>query len=132
MVGENSNARELSVELEVEVESLELLEKFFGGCEPRARHVFADSRGSFELIDFEEGIGFADVTTATLLVTFAIGVGTGVVANVIYDAIGAGLRRLTADKRRVRPTRKELEQALETVKLLASEQDNADPENGKD
>lgn len=80
----------------------------------------ADGTLHIELIGCEEGMGFSDSTTMNLILTYAIGISAGIVANALYDAIGIAINRLTVNGQKIRPTKEELIQALEIIQRIAS------------
>lgn len=117
------------VELEIELDSIEALERLFVAGRAGVGATVEVGPGIIaELRDAEEGAGFADAVLVSIAVSFAVGTLSSLVANAIYDALGSAIRRLSVDKRRVRPTREELERALETVRLLREHKANVGDE----
>ena len=62
--------------------------------------------------EVSSGANFDGTTAVTLAVSWSVGIGTGVVANAIYDSVRHGWRRAQVGDRKVLPTRKALEEAL--------------------
>jgi len=72
-----------------------------------------------ETVKLEEGLGFLDSVTVTMLMSFGMGVSSGIVANAIYSALGKGIQKISLNGRRIRPNKDELIKALETAIELA-------------
>ena len=55
------------------------------------------------------------------LITFSVGVASGVVGNYIYNAIHNATRKLEINGRRVRITEENISQAIETIREMLNE-----------
>lgn len=62
------------------------------------------------------------------LITFSVGVASGVVGNYIYNAIHASARKLEINGRRTRITEESIAQAIETIREMLNETDITDNE----
>lgn len=121
MVEKASDKQTVTINLEMELDSVDYFEKL--GIDAESENVSIDlgSGVTAKIVDVEKGLGFLDPISTTMVVSFAVGVGSGVVANLIYGAIGAGIRRITFNKRRIRPEKEELIRALQTAIDLIQE-----------
>ncbi|HNH27281.1 MAG TPA: hypothetical protein PLR93_09690 [Anaerolineales bacterium] len=77
-----------------------------------------------EVISKEEGFAFGDTSVWDMVLTFATNVSAGVVANAVFSALGHQVRRIVINGRRVRPTREEVEKALEVIQLAMQSASN--------
>ena len=123
MVGKASNSRFVTTSIGIEVDSIDQLRAL--GIEDPGKQDSVEIADGVNLTveEIEEGKGFLEPVTATMVVSFAVGVGAGIVANAIYDAIGAGIRKVSVDGRNVRPKKEQLKQALETAIKIIEEQE---------
>ncbi|MGN6373663.1 MAG: hypothetical protein ACTHM1_11870 [Solirubrobacteraceae bacterium] len=64
--------------------------------------------------------GFGGAEVVTMVVTWLVGVGTGVVANAVYDALDRRVRRLTVNESTVKPTREDLTAALDELSEIVA------------
>lgn len=60
------------------------------------------------------------------LITFSVGVASGVVGNYIYNAIHTATKKLEINGRRTRLTEESISQAIETIKQMLEEKDQGD------
>ena len=60
------------------------------------------------------------------LITFSVGVASGVVGNYIYNAIHTATKKLEINGRRTRLTEESISQAIETIKEMLEEKDQGD------
>jgi hypothetical protein len=58
-----------------------------------------------------------------ILISFSIGIASGVVGNIIYNAIHSAAKKLEINGRRTRLTEESITQAIETIKMLCNERD---------
>lgn len=123
MVGKASNRRFVTTSIGIEVDSIDQLRVL--GIENQGVRDSVEIADGVNVVveDIEEGKGFLEPVTATMVVSFAVGVGAGIVANAIYDAIGAGIRRVSVDGRNIRPKKEQLKQALEAAIKIVEEQE---------
>lgn len=63
-------------------------------------------------------LAFAGLLTAELVLTFSIGVASGVIANAIYDAIRFGVKKIEINGRRTRVTKESIAKTLEAIKEM--------------
>jgi hypothetical protein len=114
--------QEITAELEVELDSDGILQSLMGSeaLSPGQRATLADGQVQLELRTYERRLGFVEGSVALLVISFGLGVTSGVVANAVYAALGSALKSLTIDGRGVRPKEAELEQALETIRKLVA------------
>ena len=69
----------------------------------------------------DEGFGFDEATVVSLVISFAVGTASGIVANAIYDAVGSAIKSISINNRRIRPNEEALEQAIEIILRSAEE-----------
>jgi hypothetical protein len=123
--------QEITAELEVELDSDDLLKSLMGSeaLSPGQRAALADGQVQLELKTHERRLGFVEGSVATFLVSFGLDVASHVVAIAVYAALGSALKTVTIDGRGVRPKEAELEQAIETIRRHVGERGNKS-ENG--
>ena len=123
MVGEN-NKQMTSAKIEVELETLKQIEKIFGSVDSGHSIQFCDGKIEAKLMSIDNSLAFDGGLTAEIMLSFSIGVASGVVANAIYTAIGVWVKKLEINGRRTRITEESIEQAIETIReiVLSSEE----------
>ena len=117
MIGEN-NKEIISVEIEVELDTLEQIEKIFAGIDNAQPIQLCEGMAELKLITAGNTISFDGGLTAELLLTFSIGVASGVVGNFIYNALCVGSKKLELNGRRTRVTEENIIEAIETIKQM--------------
>lgn len=109
--------KRIVLEIEVDLEVQEALAAIFrdASAQPGAR-MAVDADGSLIYLEsVDEGLGFDETTLISLAVSFAVGVGSGVVANAIYNSVGKAIRKITVGGQRIRPSRQDLQNALDVL-----------------
>ena len=124
MVEKTESREQMTVSIEIELDSIDYIEKFRPNNASKNFSLDLGSGVHADINSVEEGLGFLDSISMSMLLTFSAGVGSGVVANLIYSTIGAGIKRITLDGRRVRPNKEELIRALQTAIELANALDD--------
>jgi hypothetical protein len=117
MVGKN-NVEIISVEIEAELESLEQIKKLFDGTDNGCSVQLCDGRAELTLMSTGNSLAFDGGSIAEFILTFSIGVATGVVANALYAAICADIKKIEIHGRRTRITEESIAQTLETIKNM--------------
>jgi len=122
MVGKDINEI-ISVQIEVELDSLEQIIKVFGGIEKEPSIQFCDGNAELKLVSTENSLAFDGGSVAKFILTFSVGVASGVVANALYKAICTAVRKIEFNGRRTRITEESIVQSLETIRemILSSE-----------
>ena len=114
MVGKN-NAGVISVKIEIELETLDNIKKLFGTIDNGCTIQIYD--GEAELLSAGNSLSFDGGLTAEILLSFSIGVASGVVGNFIFAALCKGAKKLTLNNRRTRITEETITQVIETTKV---------------
>ncbi|MCG8043913.1 MAG: hypothetical protein JAY72_21190 [Candidatus Thiodiazotropha endolucinida] len=78
-----------------------------------------ESEASIKIVSVEEGLAFGDTTLYEIALTFGSGVATGIIANALTAILGKGVRRMVLNGRRVRPTERDVERALDVIREAA-------------
>jgi hypothetical protein len=123
MVGRN-NKQMISAKLTIELETLEQIKTLFGSLEPEHSLTLCDGKIELKLMSTGNSLAFDGGLTAEVILSFSIGVASGVVANTIFAAILTGIKKLEINGQRTRPTEKSITQALETIKTMISLAEN--------
>lgn len=119
MVGKNKNKQEIvSIKIEAEFESLEQIKKIFSNVEADGTVSFFDGSAKLKLLSMGDNLAFSGGADVELLLTFSIGVASGVIGNLIYNAICCGIKKLSMNGRRTRITEEHITQAIQTIKEL--------------
>lgn len=71
---------------------------------------------SYSIESIEDTLGFDETTVVQLSISFGVGVLSGVVANAVYQAAGTAIKSLIVNNQRIRPSREELEKAIDTIR----------------
>ena len=116
MVG-NDNSKMISVKIYMEVEPKTQVDKIFA----KNKIEFADKNICVELIAKNDTLAFDGNLVLQYLVSFGIGVASGVVGNCIYNAIHNAAKKLEINGRRTRLTEESISQTIETIKLMLAE-----------
>ena len=127
MVGKN-NQEVVSIKIEAELESLEQIRKIFNGVEKDSIAQFCDRNATLKLLSAGDTLAFSGGAEVELLLTFSVGVASGVIGNLVYSAICSGIKKLVMNGRRTRITEENITQAIETMKelvLLSKEKDSS-------
>ncbi len=116
MVGKN-NTEIVSVKIEMELETLENIENLFGSVENGGSIQLCSGEAKLELITAGKSLSFDGGLTAEILLSFSVGVASGVVGNFIYASLCNGVKKLTLNNRRTRITEETITQVIETTKV---------------
>lgn len=117
MVGKNSQEL-VSIKIEAELESLEQIKKIFSNVEKDNTVQFCDGNAELKLLSAGDTLAFSGGAEVELLLTFSLGVASGVIGNLVYNAICCGIKKLALNGRRTRITEENITQAIETIKEL--------------
>lgn len=115
---ENNNKEIVYIKIEVEIETLDNIKKLFGSIDIGHTVQLYDGNVELELLEAGNSLSFDGGLTAELLLSFSIGVASGVVGNIIYKALCVGIRKLGLNGRRTRITEENITQAIETIKNM--------------
>ncbi len=116
MVG-NDCSRIISIKIHMEVESKIQADKLFAD----SAIGITNENFSVKLISQNDTLGFDGNLVFEYLISFGIGVASGVIGNYIYNAIHNAAKKLEINDRRTRLTEESISQAIETIKLMLLE-----------
>lgn len=124
MVG-NDKLGTVSIKLSMEIDSTSVGENLFkkGKIEQRTdlcEEICVEPMAENTTLSFD-GNQFVE-----FLITFSVGVASGVVGNYIYNAIQAAARKLEINDRRTRITEESISQAIETIREMLNEKSDTD------
>lgn len=120
-----TNDREtISVKIEVELDTLEQIEKIFSCVDNKNAISLCDGEAEIKLITAGNTMSFDGGATATLLLSFSVGVASGVVGNIIYALLCKGIKKLELNGRRTRITEENITEVLETIKNVSISSEN--------
>lgn len=122
---ETNNRKIISIKIEAELDTLAQIEKIFGGINNGHSIQFSEGDAELTLISVGNTISFDGGLTAELLLTFSIGVASGVVGNFIYKVLYDGIRKLEINGRRTRTTEESITQAIETMVLSYKDKESS-------
>ncbi len=117
MVGKNSQEI-VSIKIEAEFESLEQIKEIFSNAEEDSAVSFFDGNAKLKLLSTGDNLAFSGGADVELLLTFSIGVASGIIGNLVYNAICCGIKKLSINGRRTRITEEHITQAIQTIKEL--------------
>ena len=115
MVGKNSQEL-VSIKIEAELESLEQIKKMFSNMGKDNMVQFCDGNAELKLLSAGDTLAFSGGAEVELLLTFSVGVASGVIGNLVYNAICCGIKKLALNGRRTRITEENITQAIEKIK----------------
>lgn len=124
MVG-NDKLATVSIKLSMEMESTAVSKNLFTNekiqkCTDLCGEICIEPLAENSTLSFD-GNQFVE-----FLITFSVGVASGVVGNYIYNAIHAAARKLEINGRRTRITEESIAQAIETIREMLNETSIAD------
>jgi len=122
--------KEIKINLDVEINRFDIVTTIFQSNFPIPGSIaqLYEDKVAVKLLSYEEGLGFTDSILIELLLSFGMGVASGIVANAIYNSFGKGTRRLTLGGMPVRIDIDELEKALDTIRQFRMYIDSASEE----
>ena len=128
---EKTNQKLIKIKISAELESLEQIRKKFNGIESGNILQFCDGNAELKLLTADNVLSFGGGATVELLLSFSIGVASGVVGNLIYNALCSGIKKLEINGRRTRITEENIIQTIEIIKnlVLLSEENSHSAEN---
>lgn len=111
MVG-NDNTKIITIKVHVEVEP-----------NTQANKLFTETTNniSVKCISKNDMLAFDGNAIFEYVLSFGIGVASGVVGNYIYNAIHNATKKLEIDGRRTRLTEESISQAIETIRIMLTE-----------
>lgn len=124
---ENNNQEIVVIKLSAELESLEQIERLFVSNEIGNTIQLCDGNAEIKILEAGNTLSFGGGKEVELLLTFSIGVASGVIGNLIYNAICVGIKKLEINGSRTQITEENITQAIETIKnlvLLSSEKNH--------
>lgn len=119
-------SKEFTARIQIETRGSETIE---GLDQAGADVALADGDARLHVRSVEEGLAFGDTTVIELALSFSTGIASGVVANALFAMLGTRIRSLVVDDRRVRPTKKDLADAIETIRRVAQPLEATDDES---
>lgn len=115
----------ITATIDLELDSVDELERLGINAEASEASIDFGQDVRAKVTHIEKGLGFLESIDMTMVLSFSIGVGSGVVANLIYAAIGSGIQKIALNGRRVRPNKEDLIDALQSTIDLLKEQDKS-------
>ncbi len=116
MVGKNSKEI-VCVKIEMELETLENIKSLFGSIDEGCSIQLCDGDAELKLLTAGNVLSFDGGLTAEILLSFSVGVASGVVGNFIFASLCNGVKKLTLNNRRTRITEETITQVIETTKV---------------
>lgn len=130
---EKDNKEIVSVKITAELESLTQIEKIFNDVTEGNTIQLCGGNAELKLLTVGDTLSFSGGSTVELLVSFSIGVASGVVGNFIYDVICKGIKKLEINGRRTRIKEENITQTIETIKdQVSSDKEYSSNENSND
>lgn len=127
MVG-NDSSKMISIKISMEVESKTSTNDIFADVKAQK----TDNSNTIittELLTENDTLSFDGNQFVEFLMTFSVGVASGVVGNYIYNAIHATTKKLEINGRRTRLTEESISQAIETIKEMVAEKELNDKDS---
>ncbi len=116
MVGKN-NKELVSVKIEMELEALDNINSLFGNIDYGCTIQVCDGEAELKLLKAGDVLSFDGGFTADILLSFSVGVASGVVGNFIFSTLCRGVKKLTLNNRRTRITEETITKVIETTKV---------------
>ena len=119
MVG-NDQGQNVVVNLSLEVDSLDSILRFFDGKQKRQ----ISSSGvtcEVELISTNNSLNFIGGYLVEIMISFAVGVSSGIVGNMIFSKLIEGAKKLEVCNKRTRISEEKVEEAIETIQQYVKE-----------
>lgn len=111
------NSKEIvSIRIEAELDTLEQIEKIFGSVDTDNSIKLCDGEVELKLLEAGNVLSFNGGLTAELLLSFSVGVASGVVGNLIFKLLCDHVKKLSLNGRRTRITEETITQVIETTK----------------
>lgn len=126
MVG-NDKLGTISIKLSMEMGSVAVSEDLFTK-DKIEKHTNLYGEICAEPLAENHTLSFDGNQFVEFLITFSVGVASGVVGNYIYNAIHAAARKLEINGRRTRITEESIAQAIETIREMLNETNITDNE----
>lgn len=124
---EHNNKQMTSARIEVELESLQQIKNIFSSAGVENPLQLCDGEVEVNLVSTNNNLAFDGGASAELILSFSLGVSSGVVANAFYAAICYGIKKFVINGRRASPTEKSIAQAIEMIKMMESLSENIQP-----
>lgn len=124
MVG-NDSSKLMSIKISMEVDSNIPSKSLFANVKSQNSN---DSEQviTVNLLENKGTLSFDGNQFVEFLITFSVGVASGVVGNYIYNAIHTVTKKLEIDGRRTRLTEESISQAIETIKEMLNQKEQGD------
>lgn len=116
MVGKD-NAEIVSIKIELELQTLDTIKKIFGTIDNGRTIQICNGEANLKLVAAGDSLSFDGGLTAEILLSFSIGVASGVVGNFIFSTLCKGVKKLTLNNRRTRIKEETITQVIETKKI---------------
>lgn len=120
MVG-NDSSRMMSINISMEINSKTPITNIFVKEGTQNNNNF-DGVITAELLPKNDILSFGGNQFVEFVITFSVGVASGVVGNYIYNAIHKMTKKIEINGRRTRLTEEGISQAIETIKELLEEE----------
>ena len=118
---ENDRPKIISINLSAEIDANAPIADIFSDA-----HSCEDTSCITEILPQKSTLSFDGNLFVELIISFSVGVASGVVGNYIYNALhNAKTKKLIINGRRTRLTEESITQAIETIKEMLKEQGEA-------
>lgn len=124
MVG-NDCSKMMSIKISMEVDSNIPCKSLFAKTKSKTTNN-SEIDFTVKLLKENDTLSFDGNQFVEFLITFSVGVASGVVGNYIYNAIHTATKKLEINGRRTRLTEESISQAIETIKQMLEEKDQGD------
>jgi len=116
VVGKN-NTKVVCVKIELELESLDNINSLFKSNGDTNSIQFCDKEFELTLLSAGNELSFGGGVTAELLMTFSMGVASGVVGNFIFSYLCKQAKKLSLNNQRTLIKEEKITQVIETTKV---------------
>lgn len=113
---ETNNKEIVFIKIEAELDTFEQIDKMFGSVDAGNSIQLCDGEVELKLLETDNVLSFDGGLTAELLLSFSVGVASGVVGNLIFKLLCDNVKKLTLNGRRTRIKEESITQVIETTK----------------
>lgn len=124
MVG-NDSSKMMSIKISMEVDSNIPSKSLFAKVKSENTNN-SEIDITVKLLKENDTLSFDGNQFVEFLITFSVGVTSGVVGNYIYNAIHTATKKLEINGRRTRLTEESISQAIDTIKAMINEKEQGD------
>lgn len=117
MVGEN-NPKVISIKIDLELESLDDINVLFDKNANKNSIQLCDEEVELTLLSAGNELSFGGESTVELLMSFSMGIASGVVGNIIYSYLCTHAKKLSLNNQRTIIKEEKITQVVETTKII--------------